>query len=337
MTEAVLEHGLPDVAVALGDAGESGDARLQVGGESRVERRHDVDRLQAVRAGDANELPLAAHLDPHLHQLGLEDVEVMPDDPAQGCVAPGYRGGHHQHAGVEAVVHDRVLGAVELVDAGDVHGARADALDLGPHLRQQFGEVGDVGIGSGVDDDRVPLGQTGGHDQVLDPGVARQVEVHLRAAKVVRPDVVAVRAGARNSCPHAGEPAVVVVGRPGPDRTASDIFDRHFPEAAEKGPDEQQRCAQPVRQLTGKLGGRKRGRVDHGDPLVGVVVDPRAQAAQDLHCQKHVLHRRDPVQDRSVRFRRESTRRSSAERRSWNPEPRPPRPGGFHLRCTGIR
>ena len=190
-----------------------------------------------------------------------------------------------------------MLGAVELADAGDVHGAGADALDPRPHFGQQGGEVRDVGIGRGVDDDRVSLRETGGHDKVLDPGVARQVEVHLRAAKVVRPDVVAVRAGARNRSPHAGEPAVVVVGRPGADRAAPHLFDRHLPEAAEKGPYEQQRGAQPVRQLAGKLGGGEGGRVYHGDPFAGIVVDPRPQAAQDLHCQKHVLHGRDAVQD----------------------------------------
>ena len=51
--------------------------------------------------------------------------------------------------------------------AADGEGVGAQALDVGAHRDQAFGEVGDLGLARGILDHRLALGEDGGHQRVL--------------------------------------------------------------------------------------------------------------------------------------------------------------------------
>ena len=64
----------------------------------------------------------------------LEEFDILGDDTPHEHVAAGDGATHHEQPRIEPVIHDRMLGATQFVDARDDHVSGTDALDLSAHL-----------------------------------------------------------------------------------------------------------------------------------------------------------------------------------------------------------
>ena len=98
-----------------------------------------------------------------LHHVD-DGAEVAGIGVLQQHVAAGHAHAHGIGAGLDAVGDDAVLAALQAGDALDAQRRGVDALDLGAHLDEACGDVADLGLGGGVLDDGVALGQHGGHE-----------------------------------------------------------------------------------------------------------------------------------------------------------------------------
>src|SRR5574343_1401483 len=117
--EAVFENRLADGRHAIGNAVEGHELRLHVGREGRVRRRAQADRLQALGSDEADRIALDGDLAAGVHQLVDDGVEVGGRGLEQADIAAGNRGGAQVGTGLDAVGHDRMGRAVQLVDALD--------------------------------------------------------------------------------------------------------------------------------------------------------------------------------------------------------------------------
>ena len=95
----------------------------------------------------------------------------------------GDRRRHGVGAGLDPVRQDAVDGAMQAGHAVDADLRRAGALDPRPHRVQAAREIDDLRLARGVLEDRLPLGQRGGHHQVLGAGHRHQVHDDARAAQ----------------------------------------------------------------------------------------------------------------------------------------------------------
>ena len=102
---------------------------------------------------------------------------------AQRDVTAGGGDRAQKGAGLDAVGHHLVRGAVQALDALDANAARAMALDARAHADQQLGQVGDFGFLGGVFQHRLAFGQRSGHEEVLGSGDGHHVGGDARAAQ----------------------------------------------------------------------------------------------------------------------------------------------------------
>ena len=109
-------------------------------------------------------------------QLVEDHVHAARCGIAQHHVALGHGAGDEEGAGLDAVRHDRVFGAVQALDALDDQLVAADALDLGAHRHQAVGEVDHFRLARGVFQDGGAFGQHRRHHQVF--GAADGDHVH---------------------------------------------------------------------------------------------------------------------------------------------------------------
>ena len=154
-----------------------------------------------------------------------------------------------------------------------------------------------IGIGRGVDDDRLAPGKARSHDEILGARVTGQVAVDAGATQILGTHDVTAGRCALDRGAHAGKTTVVIIGIALADRATADFVDRDRPEATQERPHEQQRSAHAAGHLGRDLGAVDARRVDHRRPRGDVEVDLGPQLPQDLECQQDVLYGRDPVQD----------------------------------------
>ncbi|MCY1293436.1 hypothetical protein D9M70_426950 [compost metagenome] len=295
MHEAVLEHRLDHRAGTFGHRVEGDELRLHVGGERRVRRGTQVDRLR----------PLAVHVqfDPvlaagdlgagflQLGQHGLEDgrIGVLELDAATGG-----GGGDQVGAGLDAIGHHAVARAVQTLDAVDGDGVGAGALDLRAHGDQAVGQVDHFRLARGVFQHAAALGQGGGHHDVLGAGHADRVEEEVRAAQAafrrLGLDVAAFHLDLRT---HGLEAADVQVDRPRTDGAATGQRHLGLAEVRDHRTEHQDRGAHGLHQLIGGDQGLDGAGVDLDAELL---VDHRL----DAHATEQLDHGGDVVQVRQV-------------------------------------
>ena len=142
-----------------------------------------------------------------------------------------------------------MLGPAELVPPVDGHHVRADAVDLRAHLDQQPGEVLDMRLAGRVRDRGRALGQRRGHQRVLgrhhrglvheDPAWPKAV-----ARRLDLDPALAVDQGA-----HVAEGVEMRVEAPPADEVAARRRHPRLAEARQQRAGEQERGADPCRQL----------------------------------------------------------------------------------------
>src|SRR3546814_15323552 len=71
----------------------------------------------------------------------FRSAEVIGTAADQFQVAPGDGRGNGVGAGLDAVGHHGVLGAMQALDATDGDAVGAEAFDLGPHLHKALAEI----------------------------------------------------------------------------------------------------------------------------------------------------------------------------------------------------
>src|SRR5574343_58493 len=218
--EAVFENRFADGRHAIGNAVDGHELRLHVGRESRIGRRAQADRLQALGSDEADRIALDGNLAAGVHQLVDDGIEVGGRGLQQADVAASDRRGTEIGAGLDAVGHDRVRRAVQLVDALDADDVGAGAGDAGAHRDQAIGQVDHFRLTRGIFDDRFALGQASGHHQVLGAGHGAHVGADASALQAGRlgMDVALLDLdlGA-----HRLQTLDVLVNRPGADGTAA--------------------------------------------------------------------------------------------------------------------
>jgi hypothetical protein len=187
MHEAVLEDGLADDALALGQGHQGHELRLQVGGEARIDAGLDVHRLQP-RAIAADDDAVVGALDAGAGflDLGQQGLDQVSAGVGQADLAAGHGRGDGIGAGLDPVGDHRVGGARQLLDAGDGDGRRAGALDLRAHLVQALGQIDDLGLAGGGLQHGDAAGQHGGQHGVLCRADRDEREGDLRALQPAR-------------------------------------------------------------------------------------------------------------------------------------------------------
>ena len=156
-----------------------------------------------------------------LHVVGprADEVDRAAGDPRGAGIA----------AGLDAVGHDFIFGAVQALDAVDDQVRRADALDLRAHRDQQVAEVDDLGLARGVEQLRFALGEHRRHHRILG-----RSDRHHREAEVAAGQPALGRArlhiagGELDLRAHAFERLQVQVDRPVADRAAAGQRHRRF-------------------------------------------------------------------------------------------------------------
>src|SRR5690606_20431013 len=138
----------------------------------------------------------------------------------QDDVAPRGRHGAQEGAGLDAVGHDTVGGAVQAFHALDDDAVGAVAFDVRAHGDQDLGQVDDLGFAGGVFQHGAAFGQGGGHHQVFRAGHGDHVRQDARAAQAfgLGHDEAVLDADARA---HGGQALDVLVDRPLADRAAA--------------------------------------------------------------------------------------------------------------------
>ena len=81
-------------------------------------------------------------------------------------VATRRSGSHHKRTRLDLVRDHGIGGAVQALHAHDADHIGARSLDIGAHGIEKIGQVHDVRLLGGVDDDRAPLGAHRGHHEV---------------------------------------------------------------------------------------------------------------------------------------------------------------------------
>ncbi|VTR64586.1 hypothetical protein DESC_200021 [Desulfosarcina cetonica] len=291
LAEAFVENAFADIALAVGNARQGHDGRLKVRREPGVGAGQHVDRLQPLaRRRDIHDMPVDPDLHAHLHDLLRQQTQILGNRPNDGDLASGDTGGHHEQAGIQAVVHGVVVGGRKGADPLHGQGAGAQAVDLAAHADQKLGEIIDFRVGAGVFDDRHPFGKTGRHHEVFRAGMAGKVEIQVRAGKIFTTDDKGVAAG--DGGPQAGEAAVVVVEVAAAQRTAAHAGQADLAQAFEQGRDEEHRRAQPASQGFGQVRAGEVGGIHADHFFIGKIVHPGAHVTHDLKGHENIVERR---------------------------------------------
>eukprot|EP01137_Pigoraptor_chileana_P029746 Opistho-2@15329 len=300
--EAVLEDGLGDHRGAARDHVQGHELGLHVGREAGVFGGAEALRLQVVVRGalraDADAVGLGHDGAAGVAQLVDHGVEVVAARMAQEGLAARGRHGAQEGAGLDAVGHHGVLAAVQLLDALDADVAGAVAFDLRAHADQHFGQVDDLGLLRGVLEQRLALGQRGGHEEVLGAGDGDHVgqdarALQPRAALGQARDHVAVLDHDLGA--HRLQALDVLVDRPRADGAAARQRHLGMAEARQQRAQRQHRGAHGLHQFVGGLGIAELAGVQaHGAVVVGL--GRHAHVAHQLEHGRHVLQARHVVQ-----------------------------------------
>ena len=165
------------------------ELRLHVGRESRVRRGAEAHRLRPPGAShaDRSRRP-ASMLAPASRSLSITASRWSARASLQQHVAAGRRHGAQEGAGLDAVGHDAVRGAVQALDALDADAARCRGpRSCAPMAISSSARSATSGSLRGVLEHRLALGQRGGHHQVLGAGDGDHVGGDARALQPLRP------------------------------------------------------------------------------------------------------------------------------------------------------
>ena len=157
-----------------------------------------------------------------------------------------------------------------------------------PSDDEEAAEILDVRLAGGMADDRLSLGEDGGHDRVLRAHDRRLVEVHALAAEPVRPHLVG--AVELDLDPELLERVDVGVEAPAADHVAAGRRHGHAPEAGEQRAGEQERGADLPTELRVELGPADALRIDP-DLVRSRPLDVGADVGEQ---RDHGLHVLDP-------------------------------------------
>ena len=183
-----------------------------------------------------------------------------------------------------------VRGAAERGAALDANGAGAGPVNPGAHGGEQLAQVLHLGFQGGVLQHCRPLGQAGGHHQVLGGGDGGGVEREMRALEAAAPglDVALLYADFRA---HGLKSGNVPVDRARPDGAAPRQGHLGLAETGQQRTQQEDGAAHGFHQIVGCAGGVHAGTVD-GQP-VPVALHPAAQQLQQLQGGVDVAHRGD--------------------------------------------
>ena len=230
--------------------------------------------------------------------------------------AAGHRRRDHEGTRLDAVRDDGVLAAAQLGTALDGHLRGARAPHAGPHARQHARQADVLRLARRVLEHGRPLGERGGHHELLGRPHGGEVEHDLRAAQALRLGLHVALADAE---PRAEllEAAQVEVDGPRADGAAAGGGDARVAKAGEERPQHEEGGAHRLHQLVGRLAARDRARLDHHLVPVGALRDARAQVLEHLDRGAHVGERRHVPHHRALA--REQGREEERQRRVLGP------------------
>jgi hypothetical protein len=293
---AAVEDRLADVAGAVGQRRHCHDRRLEVGREAGERRRDYVYRPHRLFPSDLQHRAVGRELHAHLLELPADHAEVVQVRADQVDLAAAGGGGHREHARVDPVGHHRVLDRLQLGDSvhGDEPGAAAG--DLRAHLGEERDHVEHFGLLRRVVDDRGAGRERGRHHQVLGAGVGRSVQVQVRAPQAVGGGDPDDRLALVHRRAQPRESAIVEVKISVTEVAAADALDDGLAEPVQQRGHEQDRAAEPPRDLGRQhRRGQRRG-VHHQGALRLVELNLGAHRLRELDRAPHVLDRRDVAQ-----------------------------------------
>ena len=193
---------------------------------------------------------------------------MLGDDVVQRDIALGDGGGYHVAAGLDLIRDDRVVTAVQLLDAVDFDDIRTGAMYICAHHVQEVGKVNDVRLTRDVFKDRSAFSQNGRQHSVHRRADGDCVKKHMAADKVIRLDMD-LTVLHRILGPEGVECLQVLVDGARTQVTSARHGDLPCPKAA-------QQCAKEVvagthlaRQLIGDFGAVNMRRID----LIGAAAD----------------------------------------------------------------
>ena len=266
--QAALEHLLEDEHGARGLRRRDDGDRGEVGREGGPDAALDLRDLPAEIVDDAEHLA-GRHaqgrlphleLDPELPERRHDRDQVVRLDVLDREVAPRDGGERGEARDLDVLGADAIRAAAEPVDAFDAEDVRADALDPRAEGVEEAAEVLDVRLAGRMADDRVALGEDGGHDRVLGAHHRGLVEVHPLADEAVRAQVVG--AVDLHLDAELGEGVDVGVEPPAPDHVAARRRHDGAAEARQERAGEQERRANLAAEVGVELGLRDPGAVD---------------------------------------------------------------------------
>jgi hypothetical protein len=217
---------------------------------------------------------------------------------AQEGLATRGRHGAQKGAGLDAVGHHGVLAAMQLLHALDADVAGAVAFDLRAHADEHFGQVDDLGLLRGVLEQRLALGQRGGHQEVLGAGDGDHVghdDRALQAGATLGQSSDHVAVLDHDLRTHGLQALDVLVDRPRADGATAGQRHLGVAEACQQRAQGQHRGAHGLHEFVGGLGVAEVAGVQaHG--AVVVPLGRHAHVAHQLEHGRHVLQARHVVQ-----------------------------------------
>src|SRR5690606_24944436 len=239
---AVFEDGFHDHRSPFSNGVQRHELCLHVGRKTGV-----FDGAEAGGFGTpvhAGAYPAVAFFDLYarLAQLVENGAYGVGCGAAQDDVAARGTHGTQEGSRFDAVGDDAMGGAVQTGDTVDNDTVGAVPFDTRTHLDEQFGQVHDLGLSCGVFQHAAPLGQYGGHHQVLGACDGDHIGADGRAFQAfgLGHHVAVLDADLRA---HGGEAFDVLVHRALANGTAAGQADAGFAEACEQRTKHQDRGA----------------------------------------------------------------------------------------------
>ena len=185
VAEAAVPDALGDDARALCQTERRGHLRLHVGREARIGQGLDIGAGERARAAHEHRVVILGHLDAHLLELGGDALQMTRDDVFDQHRTAAGRDRRHKGAGLDLVRDDRIVRAVQALDAADLDHVRARALDVRAHGVEEVRQIDDVRLLGAVLHDGLALGQHRGEHDVHRRADRDNVEINVCAVQAL--------------------------------------------------------------------------------------------------------------------------------------------------------
>ena len=164
------------------------ELRLQIGRKAREWRRRDIDRREP-RAVAAYPDALIGDADISAPACSMAS-SALCKRPGLGAfqhhVAAGHGDGDRIGAGLDAVGQNDVARAREAADALDLDSGLPGALDLRAHLDEAIGQIDDLWLARGVDEQRMAIGERSRHQRRMGAADRHLGKMDLAADEALR-------------------------------------------------------------------------------------------------------------------------------------------------------